>query len=180
MRRLAGLVAAAAVAATAGCDILMPRNGTGTNRETSAPQLEALSGQDTVAESLLDKAIDKAAESNRLVAEIEAGAAAAGGFGGPEPVVPEGVILPPELLQPITVEWTGPITPLLTALAEHIGYEFSVAGQPPAQPVVVTIHRRHEPVWRVFRDAGAVITTRGLVVVAPADRRIEMRWPSAS
>ena len=141
----------------------------------AAPKWSAAGGYDVQAAGLIDEALALAAEGNLKVARIEA---AASGIAAPVPVLPAGVDLPDELEQRISVEWSGPVQPLLESMASHLGYAFRETGSPPAQPLLITIHQRDGPVWRTLRDIGAILASSGTVVVNPADRLIELRYQS--
>lgn len=129
--------------------------------------------------SRIDQMIaDGAAESaaaNRAVAEIET-AVAAPRAPAPAQTFPSGVTPPPELAQLVSVDWDGPIEPLVRSLAARAGYSFAVKGPRPGATVTVTLHRREQPLWTIVRDAGVLVTNRAAVVLDLVSRQIEVRY----
>lgn len=121
------------------------------------------------------EAVDRSSRANRAIAEVEA-AASAPTAPAPAQTVPEGVTLPQELNQLYSVEWRGPLEPLLESIADDIGYRFIRTGTPPGSPVTVSVYRTDEPVWRIVRDAGTLVTSQAAVVLNPRDRSIEVRY----
>ncbi len=127
-------------------------------------------------ESRLDNLLDRAAETNLMVARIEA---AASPDRAPMPAqdLPPDVTLPDNLEQLISLDWTGPVEPLLKAIAEHIDYEYQVTGPAPAQPLIVTISRRDEPVWLLMRDVAISLTSSATVIVNPSRELVTLQYP---
>lgn len=84
--------------------------------------------------------------------------------------------IPPGLETPVTVEWTGPLAPLVSRIATQAGYRFRVTGKPPAVPVVVDIDAVNEPLVEILRNAGQQGAARAGVVVDAGNRVIEVRY----
>ena len=124
----------------------------------------------------LDTLLDRAAEANLMIARIET-ARSAGQAPVPAADLPPDVQLPANLEQLISVDWTGPVEPLLRAIAEHIGYTYKVTGPAPAQPVIVTISRRDEPVWTLMRDVAISLTSAATIIVNPTQELITLQYP---
>lgn len=129
--------------------------------------------------SRIDQMIaDGAAESaaaNRAVSEIET-AVAAPKAPAPAQTFPGGAAPPAALAQLVSIDWDGPIEPLVRSLAARAGYSFAVKGRRPATPVTVTIHRREQPLWTIVRDVGVLVTDRASVVLDLVSRQIEVRY----
>lgn len=121
------------------------------------------------------EAMQRAANANRAIAEIEA-AASAPNAPAPAQLVPSGAKLPPELNELVSVDWRGPLEPLLKGIADEIGFTLHVTGAAPASPVMVTLYRTEEPAWRVIRDAGTLATSEAAVILNPSEKRIEIRY----
>ena len=84
--------------------------------------------------------------------------------------------IPPGLETPVTVEWTGPLAPLVSRIATMGGYRFRVTGKPPAVPVVVDIDATNEPLVEILRNAGQQGAARAGVVIDVRNRVIEVRY----
>ncbi len=79
--------------------------------------------------------------------------------------------VPKELLRTISVEWTGPLEPIVKTVANRAGYRFSILGAKPPVPIVVQVRSVEKTVIDVLRDIGLQSGTRADVVV-DADRKI--------
>ncbi|MCY4326952.1 MAG: DotD/TraH family lipoprotein, partial [Rhodobacteraceae bacterium] len=123
----------------------------------------------------LDAAMKRAAAAAARVAGIEIAAATATPEAGPTPPANR---IPPELRRRVSVDWTGPLSPLVWAMAEQIGYEFHQSG-PKRPPVMITINSLDTPIWEILRDAGIAATTRAVIIVDAPAQRIELRRPPA-
>ena len=124
--------------------------------------------------SVLSRAAASSAEANRRIAGLEI--AEAGSPAAPAMVLPAGTVLPPELLQPVSVDWNGPLEPLLQAIAGRAGYGFRVSGTPPAGGVMVAVRAASQPLFEVVRTAGLLVTSQAAVVLNPSSRLIEVRY----
>ena len=120
----------------------------------------------------LDAAMRRAAIASARVAGLEM--TAANGSGEISTMPPRGAV-PAELRTRISIDWAGPVRPLLAAISAEIGYGFHTTGAAAAQPVMITLNRRDEPVWQVLRDVGQSIGAEAVVVVDATERRIEFR-----
>lgn len=75
-----------------------------------------------------------------------------------------------------SVDWSGPIGPLVKQIADAAEYSFHELGTPPAIPVLVTVSQRHVALGDVLRDAGYQAGKRASVYVYPDRRLIELRY----
>ena len=75
-----------------------------------------------------------------------------------------------------TLDWSGPIEPLLYELAHMSRYDVKVLGPSPAIPVVVTVMGEQRCIADLIKDAGLQAARRANVVVYPASRIIELRY----
>jgi defect-in-organelle-trafficking protein DotD len=76
----------------------------------------------------------------------------------------------------VTIDWNGPIEPLLTQIADATGYHVNTLGKPPAIPIIVTVIAKNKPIGDVLRDAGYQCADKAEVVVFPKTRVIELRY----
>lgn len=75
-----------------------------------------------------------------------------------------------------TVDWSGPVEPLLKQIARVSNYRVRRLGTPPAIPVIVTIYSKNVMLGDILRDVGYQCGRRASVIVFPAARVIEIRY----
>ncbi|MDR3492916.1 MAG: type IVB secretion system lipoprotein DotD [Gammaproteobacteria bacterium] len=75
-----------------------------------------------------------------------------------------------------SVDWSGPVEPLIKQIANTTNYRLTIIGSPPAIPVLVTIYSRNVPIADILRDVGYQCGRRATVVVYPGNREIELRY----
>jgi hypothetical protein len=121
------------------------------------------------------EAVETSARANEAIAQVEV-ATAAPERAGPGQNVPPGVVLPPEAVQPVTVDWQGAIEPLLEEMATRAGYAFSVTGDAPVNPMMISITANEEPLFGVVRRAGAMAHGYADIAFNPAAKTIEVRY----
>lgn len=75
-----------------------------------------------------------------------------------------------------SLDWSGPIEPLLEKIAEMTRYRVKVLGPIPPIPLIVTISSRERVVADILKDAGLQAGKRANLVVYPTSRIIELRY----
>lgn len=75
-----------------------------------------------------------------------------------------------------SIDWSGPVEPLIGEIAKKANYRVNVLGVPPAIPVLVTIYDKNRMLADVLRDVGYQCGRRAAVVVYPDSRVIELRY----
>ena len=75
-----------------------------------------------------------------------------------------------------SVDWSGPIEPLVQQLAQVSKYRVRVLGVKPSIPVLVTISERNVRVADILRDAAFQCGKRAQLVILPDSRVIEVRY----
>jgi len=75
-----------------------------------------------------------------------------------------------------TVDWSGPVEPLVRQIAAAANYRVRVLGTPPAIPVLVTVYTKNAMLGDILRDVGYQCGRRASVVVFPGTRVIELRY----
>lgn len=75
-----------------------------------------------------------------------------------------------------SIDWSGPIEPLVVQIARVTGYRVRVLGTAPAIPVIVTLYDKNRIVADVLRDVGYQAGRRAAVVIFPDSRVIELRY----
>jgi defect-in-organelle-trafficking protein DotD len=78
----------------------------------------------------------------------------------------------------LDIDWTGPIAPLLTKLADVTGYEVKILGREPAIPVIVSITQNRAIIADILKNASLQAGRSASVLVFPANRVIELRYQS--
>lgn len=75
-----------------------------------------------------------------------------------------------------TIDWSGPIEPLLKQVAFAANYRVRVLGTGPAIPIIVTMYVKNAMLGDILRDIGYQCGRRASVVVYPESRVIELRY----
>jgi defect-in-organelle-trafficking protein DotD len=83
---------------------------------------------------------------------------------------------PNNLMQPITLRWSGPIEPMAKTLADRAGMRFRVTGYPPTVPITVSIDAYQQPLIHVLRDIGLQAGRRADVAIDGPGGVIEIRY----
>ena len=77
-----------------------------------------------------------------------------------------------------SVDWAGPVEPIVAQIAQATGYQLRVLGTKPAIPILVNINVQKKPFADILRDAGYQCGNKATVVVFPSTRVIELRYAS--
>jgi defect-in-organelle-trafficking protein DotD len=75
-----------------------------------------------------------------------------------------------------SVDWSGPVEPLVRQLAKAANYRVRVLGTSPAIPVLVTVYTKNAMLGDVMRDVGYQCGRRASVIVFPESRVVEIRY----
>lgn len=75
-----------------------------------------------------------------------------------------------------SVDWSGPVEPLVRQMANAAGYRLNVLGRAPAIPVMVSVYQKNAMLADILRDVGYQCARRASVVVFPESRVIELRY----
>lgn len=75
-----------------------------------------------------------------------------------------------------SIDWSGPIEPLLERIGNMTMYRVKVLGPIPPVPVIVTISARERIVADILKDAGLQAGKRANLVVYPTSKIIELRY----
>ncbi len=75
-----------------------------------------------------------------------------------------------------SIDWSGPVEPLVRQIARASNYRVRVLGRPPAIPVLVSIYDKNRMISDVLRDVGFQCGRRATLVVYPDERVIELRY----
>jgi defect-in-organelle-trafficking protein DotD len=75
-----------------------------------------------------------------------------------------------------SVDWTGPVEPLVLKLAHAGKYKFRAIGKNPAIPVLVAVYATNMPIADILRDANLQAGRKADIMVYPSQRLIELRY----
>src|SRR3990167_7693467 len=75
-----------------------------------------------------------------------------------------------------TIDWSGPVEPLIKQIANASRYGVRVLGTKPAIPVLVTVNAKNAMLGDILRDVGYQCGKRASVVLFPGSRVIELRY----
>lgn len=75
-----------------------------------------------------------------------------------------------------SIDWSGPIGPIVEKIAQASQYQLRVLGNVPAIPVLISIHQKNTPLGYILRDIDYQAGTKANVVVFPDTRIIELRY----
>lgn len=75
-----------------------------------------------------------------------------------------------------SVDWSGPVEPLVKQLAKAADYRVRVLGVPPAIPVLVSVYDKNMVLADILRDVGFQCGKRATIVIYPDIRVIELRY----
>ncbi|MFY9288025.1 MAG: DotD/TraH family lipoprotein [Alphaproteobacteria bacterium] len=86
---------------------------------------------------------------------------------------------PSNLMQPISIRWSGPIEQITRTLADRSGMRFHVKGNVPPVPLNVTIDAYQKPILHVLRDIGLQAGHRADLAVDTGSGVIEVRYSAS-
>lgn len=76
----------------------------------------------------------------------------------------------------VSLDWSGPIEPLVQQIAASTGYHVNIVGRAPAVPIIVSIAEKDTPIGIILRNAGYQCRNQADIVVYPKTRTIELRY----
>ncbi|MDE2030420.1 MAG: DotD/TraH family lipoprotein [Alphaproteobacteria bacterium] len=82
----------------------------------------------------------------------------------------------PNLMQPVSVRWSGPIEQIARTLAERAGMRFHVKGREPPTPLIVNVNAYQEPILHILRDIGLQAGTRADLSIDQNEGVVEVRY----
>lgn len=80
------------------------------------------------------------------------------------------------MTQMATIEWTGPVEPLVKKIAQATHYKLRVLGRAPPIPIIVAISAKDTLMADILRDVTFQCGTKANISVYPASRVIELRY----
>lgn len=75
-----------------------------------------------------------------------------------------------------SIDWSGPIGPLVHKIGKATNYKVHVLGTAPAIPILVSISAKDTPLSDILRDAGFQCGNKASIAIYPASKIIELRY----
>lgn len=117
----------------------------------------------------LAQAADRAATALDTLAAIEQ-------VRTPTDLPPLAANAPIELRRAVTVNWVGPVEPLVKQLADRASYRMIQTGNTPETPVIVNVNVQHQPVIETLRDVGLQLGSRAELRVDAEQKVVELSY----
>lgn len=83
------------------------------------------------------------------------------------------------LAQQASLNWTGPVKPLLKHIAKAGHYKLHVIGKTPSVPIVVAVDAKNQTLAQILRNVKYQVSNRATILLYPKAKIIELRYPSA-
>jgi defect in organelle trafficking protein DotD len=128
------------------------------------------SATNKTAETQLADAADSVSKSLQELAEIERATHPQARL--PSPVEPEMI----GMAQLASIDWSGPVGPLVKKIADASKYKLHILGTAPAIPILVSIAAKDTPLSDILRDISFQCGSKASIVVYPASKIIELRY----
>jgi defect in organelle trafficking protein DotD len=75
-----------------------------------------------------------------------------------------------------SIDWVGPVEPILRRIGEATHYCVRVLGREPTIPVIVSINSKNTPFADILRNISLQIHKKACIVIYPNCRTIELRY----
>lgn len=75
-----------------------------------------------------------------------------------------------------SIDWSGPIEPLLQQIAQTAYYRVKIVGHEPAVPILVTINAKNEMLGDILSNVAFQCGKRADVILYPETQVIELRY----
>lgn len=75
-----------------------------------------------------------------------------------------------------SVDWSGPVEPLVKQIAAASNYRLKILGTSPGIPIIVTIYAKNVMLGDVLRDVGYQCGRRATVIIYADSRTIELSY----
>ncbi|MDE1900602.1 MAG: DotD/TraH family lipoprotein [Alphaproteobacteria bacterium] len=135
------------------------------------PKVENVATQPDIVSVKLAQAAAKASKALDEISNIEQQKNP-----GVPPVQDDYSNVPPNLMQPVSVRWSGPIEQIARTLADRAGMRFRVKGREPAAPLIVNVDAYQEPIIHILRDVGLQAGTRADLDIDSSAGVVEVRY----
>jgi defect-in-organelle-trafficking protein DotD len=141
---------------------------------SSQPDVRAVATEPDIVSVKLAQAADRASKSLDTIANIEQTKNPA-----VPPIQDDYANASPNMMQPVSVRWSGPIEQVTRTLAERAGLRFRVKGRQPAAPLIVNVDAYQQPIVHILRDVGLQAGTRADLSIDQNEGVVEVRYAAA-
>lgn len=83
---------------------------------------------------------------------------------------------PPGMDIPITLDWIGPVDPVVQLVADAAEYDYRIIGKRPVPDHFIRMRHEQATAVDVLRDAGVQVGSYAELVIFPSTRMIELRY----
>ena len=97
----------------------------------------------------------------------------------PQAALPEIDAKTTGMTQMASLDWNGPVLPLVEQIAKATGYKVRILGDEPAIPVIVSISVNNQVMADILRNVTYQVQNKAAIKVYPAQRIIELRYARA-
>jgi defect in organelle trafficking protein DotD len=80
------------------------------------------------------------------------------------------------MAMPASIDWNGPIEPIVKQIAAATNYQFRTLGRKPSIPILVNVSAKDEAIGDILRDIGYQASNKASVIVFPSTHTIELRY----
>jgi defect in organelle trafficking protein DotD len=77
---------------------------------------------------------------------------------------------------PTSIEWSGPVQPVVLQIANATNYKLQVLGKAPSIPIIVSVSAKNATMGDVLRDIGYQCGNHANIVIFPSTHLIELRY----
>lgn len=155
------------------CSLSLAGCSADTNRYFSGGSPQVAAPPDNVS-AMLAQAADRASVALESLAAVEAHKTPLPSSTAPIANVPHG------LSRAITVQWTGPVEPVVKMLASHAGYKFNTIGSPPPNDLIVNVDAENTEVIEILRSIGLQMGSRANIQVNGEQEIVEIAYASVA
>ena len=83
------------------------------------------------------------------------------------------------MTQPTSLDWNGPLEPLLKKIAEASHYKLRIIGKKPGIPIIITLREKDKPMAEIVRNVQYQSEPNATIVLFPGSKTMELRYRSS-
>lgn len=80
------------------------------------------------------------------------------------------------MAQRVSINWIGPVQPLLKKVAHNAGYRLKVIGKHPSMPIIISINVRNKPLAEIYRSIMYQAQSQASIHLYAKQRTIELNY----